>query len=682
MTLISDIEQLAADCALVHSWTQGDSGTSLTMGGVPVRSPAKLIADMASQINAAAPNALIASQQALISIAAKTGAEAARDAALIQSGVYVDEPTGRAAVADGVCFKVQGTGDVAAYEYRRVNATTVSALIATYPSSSAGWHYQGAIASGTSINSLTKAGTYYGAAASTINDKPASFAGLAFQLFIYDGFGINSRFQLQEIRQWGVPNNVQYRWFDSSNPTSYTWVGAIASGSIAAALLAANSVTAAALSSDYNYRGTISTGSVNTVLWSGVYLVNGTGVADIPVGAGTGFLDVSVHSGIFVNQTYSSYQTPNIKWCRYIRSDSSIFGAWSKINIIDDGAVTSAKISAGAVTNAHLSGTFLYRGQIASGSLNSLVADGTYLVNGGLADAPAGSGTGYLKVAGHGVFLLQEYYSYLTPSIQWVRYGRTDGTGFGAWVSLNPDTRLFAGKKIAFIGDSITMNGDYPARVSTRLGCTSLQMGFGGCRMGAHAQYYDDLGFYKLAGAISSGVYTAQLASAAHLTAAGIADYTTPATLLASTNWATIDFLVVMYGTNDWGNTPIGTDTDISSTGASFKGAMNYGIQTLLTAYPNIKVLFVTPMFRSRQGNGDGLNSDDNLANGTTLISYADAVTTISNKNHLPSLDIYRNGVVNKWNSATYLVDGLHPIAGVGYQLLADKVSASLVSNY
>lgn len=64
-------------------------------------------------------------------------AEAARDAALIQSGVYVDEPTGRAAVANGVAFKVQGSGDVAAYEYRRVNATTVSTLIATYPAKAA-----------------------------------------------------------------------------------------------------------------------------------------------------------------------------------------------------------------------------------------------------------------------------------------------------------------------------------------------------------------------------------------------------------------------------------------------------------------------------------------------------------------------------------------------------------------
>lgn len=73
-----------------------------------------------------------ATQAALASIA-RSGAEAARDSALIQAGVYDDEPTGRAAVADGVAFKVAGSGSVAAYEYRRINAGA-SVLLTTYPS--------------------------------------------------------------------------------------------------------------------------------------------------------------------------------------------------------------------------------------------------------------------------------------------------------------------------------------------------------------------------------------------------------------------------------------------------------------------------------------------------------------------------------------------------------------------
>lgn len=87
----------------------------------------------ANEATSAATAVDLAFAEATAAQAARTGAESARDAALIQSGVFPDEPTGRAAVADGMAFKVQGSGTVAAYEYRRVNATTVSTLIATYP---------------------------------------------------------------------------------------------------------------------------------------------------------------------------------------------------------------------------------------------------------------------------------------------------------------------------------------------------------------------------------------------------------------------------------------------------------------------------------------------------------------------------------------------------------------------
>jgi hypothetical protein len=83
--------------------------------------------------NGAAQVALATAEKSLAQTA-RTGAEAARDAALIQAGVYATEALGRAAVADGQAFKVQGdTPEVAAKEFRRTNSTT-SVLIASYPS--------------------------------------------------------------------------------------------------------------------------------------------------------------------------------------------------------------------------------------------------------------------------------------------------------------------------------------------------------------------------------------------------------------------------------------------------------------------------------------------------------------------------------------------------------------------
>ncbi len=88
---------------------------------------------LANEFPNASDNAAAAAASAVSASLDVIAAESARDAALIQAGVYTTEALGRAAVADGVAFKVQGSGDVAAYEYRRTNSTT-SVLIATYPS--------------------------------------------------------------------------------------------------------------------------------------------------------------------------------------------------------------------------------------------------------------------------------------------------------------------------------------------------------------------------------------------------------------------------------------------------------------------------------------------------------------------------------------------------------------------
>lgn len=96
-----------------------------------------------SEMNAAISedNALTSASSALLH---KTAAELARDTSLIQAGVYDTEALGRAAVADGQYFKVAGSGDVAANEYKRINSTT-SSLINSYPSAGSVSTFKGQI---------------------------------------------------------------------------------------------------------------------------------------------------------------------------------------------------------------------------------------------------------------------------------------------------------------------------------------------------------------------------------------------------------------------------------------------------------------------------------------------------------------------------------------------------------
>lgn len=123
---LQELIDAATDAETLEAVANGEPGVITTRLGRQIKTVSKVIGDM----DATTTTAIVARDQAVI---AKNAAEAARDAALIQSGVYVDVATGLAAVADGVYFKVQGSGDVAAYEYKRVNSTTAT-LIAAYPS--------------------------------------------------------------------------------------------------------------------------------------------------------------------------------------------------------------------------------------------------------------------------------------------------------------------------------------------------------------------------------------------------------------------------------------------------------------------------------------------------------------------------------------------------------------------
>ena len=132
--LKQDVTQLKDDTLTLKDAAQ----TSATNASNSADAAATSEVNASNSANAASTSATNAANSATNANNAQLAAESARDAALIQAGVYATESAGRAAVADGQYFKVQGSGDIAAYEYRRTNSTT-SVLIATYPSISSIW---------------------------------------------------------------------------------------------------------------------------------------------------------------------------------------------------------------------------------------------------------------------------------------------------------------------------------------------------------------------------------------------------------------------------------------------------------------------------------------------------------------------------------------------------------------
>ena len=109
MSLKTDVDQLVADAATINDWAHGDASHTTQMGGQPVRSPAKLIADKNAEINvnaqgvlaqataqanAATASASTATTQAGNSAASAAASDAARAAAVVAQDNAVAVVTG------------------------------------------------------------------------------------------------------------------------------------------------------------------------------------------------------------------------------------------------------------------------------------------------------------------------------------------------------------------------------------------------------------------------------------------------------------------------------------------------------------------------------------------------------------------------------------------------------------
>lgn len=141
------------------------------------------------------------------------------------------------------------------------------------------------------------------------------------------------------------------------------------------------------------------------------------------------------------------------------------------------------------------------------------------------------------------------------------------------------------------------------------------------------------------------------------------------------------DYAIILVGTHDWDSakSTLGAVENVSE--YSYMGGLNTAIQTIYAKNPNIKVLLVTPFFRSRIKVGDGKNSDDNAYNDLMLEQFADAMVDVADLNHIPCLNLYKTSGINKFNSDSYLSDGLYP-NDAGHKMIADKIVDAMNNFY
>jgi lysophospholipase L1-like esterase len=93
-------------------------------------------------------------------------------------------------------------------------------------------------------------------------------------------------------------------------------------------------------------------------------------------------------------------------------------------------------------------------------------------------------------------------------------------------------------------------------------------------------------------------------------------------------------------------------------------GALRYSIETLLTAFPQLRIFILLPTYRFWMDETGSFQEDSETrtSNGKTLIEYSQAIRNVAESYNLPVIDNYKQLGINKFNRTQYFPsnDGTH----------------------
>lgn len=243
------------------------------------------------------------------------------------------------------------------------------------------------------------------------------------------------------------------------------------------------------------------------------------------------------------------------------------------------------------------------------------------------------------------------------------------------------------GKTIVNFGDSIFGNARPPEDISTYLaeltGATVHNCGFGGCRMSYHpSANYDAFSMTKLADAIASGDFSIQDAAISNTEGDSVPGYFAESVeLLKNIDFNKVDIITIAYGANDFNGVTLDNADNILSQ-RTFAGALRYSIETILTAYPHIRIFVCSPTYRFWMDSEYVFTEDSDTKVGGAYYRTTDIVEKakeIATEYKLPYIDNYYSLGINKFNRGQYFptTDGAHHNVN-GRKLIAAHITKEL----
>ncbi|MBE6685780.1 MAG: SGNH/GDSL hydrolase family protein [Ruminococcaceae bacterium] len=248
-------------------------------------------------------------------------------------------------------------------------------------------------------------------------------------------------------------------------------------------------------------------------------------------------------------------------------------------------------------------------------------------------------------------------------------------------LEFNAAEKPLVGKKVICFGDSLfgRTRDETSALYKTAqiTGADLYNVGFGGTsmsRLGSGAYSY--FSFPALVDSIISNTWTNQ-----DNNVSTVEHWSEQLEKLRVIDFSNVDIVVLHYGTNDFagGDRSIDNASDIDDI-TSICGGLRYGLNKMLTAYPQIKFYISVPVFRYWGSEGSYSYPDTYTnAKGNTLLDVIEGLRKVAIEYNLPVIDGYYGMGINKLNAAYYLADQTHHnIAGM--KLFGEFIAAQLSS--
>lgn len=251
---------------------------------------------------------------------------------------------------------------------------------------------------------------------------------------------------------------------------------------------------------------------------------------------------------------------------------------------------------------------------------------------------------------------------------------------------------------IVVLGDSIVGNPveggvTFPELLEEKLGVPVLNGGLGGTSM---AMYYEKMwssmantewSMVKLAEAIAYDDWKSQKATMAYAECYNqvnnqVLDYFTETMdCLSNVDFSQVKLLVIEHGSNDYNAGRAVDNPDDKYDVTTFGGALRKSLKLLREAYPDMRILLVSPIYCALGENNSQKCYDTRYGNGGFLQEYVELEKEIAAEYGVEWLDAYHESGIGEENADEYLADYLHPNAK-GHALLSDFLAEYLKENW